>query len=411
MSAGSTASLLAAVICLALAVLAPVVPGDGATLESVPDLVKAMYLNVESFPCVRLLNLSGEIGCSNPGSEKVIAPIVRLRKGSDQLVQPSTILLSLDQMSDFFLRVSNDPELHQKVAGVLVESNGVNNDLQELSPDRKFPQDDFAPYSNHSHDWNPAGSGIMWNKYNFPVFLLSEESTNTLQKISEKNEKTGNGYKANVAEFDLVMQTTKAQTHDSASCLKEQSCLPLGGHSVWTSLPPLNNGSTEHPKPLILAIASQDSASFFRDRSLGSDSPISGLIALLTAVDALSHIHGLSKLKKQLVFAVFNGEAWGYLGSRKFLQELDEGAASVNGISSLKIDQVSARKINTGRDSLRLQLIIFYFSNIYKSFFSSLFWVLCHDICFLQSLSANSNEFSFRNFTDSFESQAIYISV
>lgn len=340
MSDGSTASLVAAVICLALAVLAPVVPGDGATLESVPDLVKAMYLNVESFPCVRLLNLSGEIGCSNPGSEKVIAPIVRLRKGSDRLVQPSTILLSLDQMSDFFLRVSNDPELHQKVAGVLVESNGVNNDLQELSPDRKFPQDDFAPYSNHSHDWNPAGSGIMWNKYNFPVFLLSEESTNTLQKISEKNEKTGNGYKANVAEFDLVMQTTKAQTHDSASCLKEQSCLPLGGHSVWTSLPPLKNGSTEHPKPLILAIASQDSASFFRDRSLGSDSPISGLIALLTAVDALSHIHGLSKLKKQLVFAVFNGEAWGYLGSRKFLQELDEGAASVNGISSLMIDQV-----------------------------------------------------------------------
>lgn len=340
MSDGSTASFVAAVICLALAVLAPAVPGNGATLESVPDLVKAMYLNVESFPCVRLLNLSGEIGCSNPGSEKVIAPIVRLRKGSDQLVQPSTILLSLDQMSDFFLRVSNDPELHQKVAGVLVESNGVNNDLQELSPDRKFPQDDFAPYSNHSHDWNPAGSGIMWNKYNFPVFLLSEESTNTLQKISEKNEKTGNGYKANVAEFDLVMQTTKAQTHDSASCLKEQSCLPLGGHSVWTSLPPLKNGSTEHPKPLILAIASQDSASFFRDRSLGSDSPISGLIALLTAVDALSHIHGLSKLKKQLVFAVFNGEAWGYLGSRKFLQELDEGAASVNGINSLMIDQV-----------------------------------------------------------------------
>lgn len=27
-------------------------------------------------------------------------------------------------------RVSNDPELHQKVTGVLVESNGVNNDLQ-----------------------------------------------------------------------------------------------------------------------------------------------------------------------------------------------------------------------------------------------------------------------------------------
>ncbi|CAD6256616.1 unnamed protein product [Miscanthus lutarioriparius] len=50
------------------------------------------------------------------------------------------------------------------------------------------------------------------------------------------------------------------------------------GGSVWASLPPLKNGSTEHQKPLILAIASQDSASFFRDRSLGSDSPISAIV-------------------------------------------------------------------------------------------------------------------------------------
>lgn len=340
MVTGSAASIVAVSLGLALALIAPAVSGDGATLESVPDLVNAMYLNIESFPCVRLLNLSGEIGCSNPGSEKIISPIIRFRKGSDHLVQPSTVLLPLDQMPDFFLRVSNDSELRQKVAGVLIESNGVNNNLKEFSPDRKFPQDAFAPYLNRSHDWNPAGSGIMWNRYDFPVFLLSEESTQTLRKVSEKNEKAVNGYRSHVAEFDLVMQTTKAQTHDSASCLKEHSCLPLGGHSVWTSLPPIKNGSTVLQKPVVLAIASQDSASFFRDRSLGSDSPISGLIALLTAVDALSHIHDLSNLKKQLVFAVFNGEAWGYLGSRKFLQELDEGADSVNGISSLMIDQV-----------------------------------------------------------------------
>jgi len=62
MGGGSALSLA---VCLVLAVLAPAVSGDGATLESVPDLVKAMYLNIESFPCVRLLNLSGEIGCSS----------------------------------------------------------------------------------------------------------------------------------------------------------------------------------------------------------------------------------------------------------------------------------------------------------------------------------------------------------
>lgn len=60
------------------------------------------------------------------------------------------------------------------------------------------------------------------------------------------------------------------------------------------------------------------------------------------------------------MFAVFNGEAWGYLGSRKFLQELDEGADSVNGISSLMIDQVSARQVSTGNGSLKLLFIIFF---------------------------------------------------
>jgi nicastrin len=79
-------------------------------------------------------------------------------------------------------RVSNDPELYRKIAGVLVEANGVDNmlglwicffyvfycllipkimycsDFVEFSPDRKFPQQAFAPYSNLSHHWNPTVS-------------------------------------------------------------------------------------------------------------------------------------------------------------------------------------------------------------------------------------------------------------
>ncbi|CAB89226.1 hypothetical protein [Arabidopsis thaliana] len=35
------------------------------SIESVPDLQKLMYVAVDGFPCVRLLNLSGEIGCSS----------------------------------------------------------------------------------------------------------------------------------------------------------------------------------------------------------------------------------------------------------------------------------------------------------------------------------------------------------
>ena len=101
----------------------------------------------------------------------------------------------------------------------------------------------------------------------------------------------------------------------------------------------------------------------------------------------------------QLVFAVFNGEAWGYLGSRKFLQELDKGADSVNGINSLMIDQVSASQTSLYLQ-WRSQTIIIIFQT-YTGF-------VCVTFCRVYALLI-CNDYTFWKFTCSFESQAIYI--
>ncbi|KAK8928274.1 Nicastrin [Platanthera zijinensis] len=317
--------------------------GDTNTLESVPDLEKAMYFNAHGYPCVRLLNLSGEIGCSNPGQEKIVAPIFR-QVNIDKLVVPSfAVLTPLEELENLLLRhvqqlIGGDSKLAQKIAGILVEATGLENRSLGFSPDEKFPQAEFAPYQNLSFEWNPRGSGIMWKRYSFPIFLLSNESTKALQEMATQNEKNYKAYPSNVAEFDLVMQTTKSENHDSTSCLKEQSCLPLGGYSVWSALPPIYTG--EPPKSILLVMASMDSGSFFRDISFGADSSLSGLIALLAAVDAISQVSNLNELKKQLIFGVFTGEAWGYLGSKRFLLELDLGADSLKGLNSAMIEQV-----------------------------------------------------------------------
>ncbi|XWS65719.1 hypothetical protein CRYUN_Cryun05aG0137700 [Craigia yunnanensis] len=313
---------------------------SGHSMESVPDLQKSMYMVVDGYPCVRLVSLSGEVGCSNPGRDKVIAPIIKY-KNTKELAHPSAILLSMDDVQGFFSRISNDSSFARNVCGVLVETGvEIQHKLQGFSPAQKFPQAEFAPYHNTTYEWNPIGSGIMWKSYNFPVFLLSESSTSTLQEIAIKNEKTEKAYTANVAEFDVVMQTTKVGTHDSESCLKEKTCLPLGGYSVWSALPPINSSSSNQSKPIILTVASMDAASFFRDKSLGADSPVSGMISLLAAVDALSHVDGLDDLNRQLVFLVFTGEAWGYLGSRRFLLELDQQSDAVHGLNSTLIHLV-----------------------------------------------------------------------
>ncbi|KAL8160165.1 hypothetical protein V2J09_001702 [Rumex salicifolius] len=321
------------------------------SFSSVPDLEKSMYVVVDGNPCVRLLSLSGEIGCANPGRGKVVAPIVKY-KSADVISEISTVLVSSDEAQDFFLRlvaslhyvdeiVSKDPEFSRNIGGVLVEANAMNLEkLKGSSPAEKFPQAKFAPYQNGSHEWNPNGSGIMWKSYNFPVFLLSKNSTSTLNEVAHRTEKQKNAYSTDVAEFHLVMQTTKSGTRDSESCLKQNTCLPLGGYSVWSALPPISVSSNEEPKPIILTIASMDTASFFRDRSFGADSSTSGLVALLAAVDALSHALEFKNIKKQLVFLVLTGESWGYLGSRRFLHELDLNTESVKGLDKTLIETV-----------------------------------------------------------------------
>lgn len=309
-------------------------------MESVPDLQNSMYLAVDGYPCIRLLNLSGEIGCSNPGREKVVVPMINF-KDANEILQPSAILVSVDEISSFFTRLQDDSHFASNVGGVLIEPGiEIQNRTEGFSPAQKFPQAKFAPYKNLDYEWNPIGSGIMWNQYNFPVFLISESSISSIQEAASKNVKNKKDYISNVAEFDLVMQTTKAGTHNSMSCLKEETCLPLGGYSVWSSLPPINTSSSDQSKPVILTVASMDSASFFRDKSIGADSPISGLITLLAAVDALSHVDGLDDLHKQLVFGVFTGESWGYLGSRRFLLELDLQSDAVSGLNNRLIDTV-----------------------------------------------------------------------
>lgn len=310
------------------------------SMESVPDLTKSMYVDFDGYPCVRLLNLTGEIGCSNPGRDKVVAPVVRY-KNVNEFSKPSAVLVSLDEFLELVGRISNDSSIAKNIGGVLVEQ-GMDTQikLKGFSPDQKFPGAEYAPYKSIDYEWNPTGSGMMWRAYSFPVFLLTEGGAQLVQEVAMNNEKKRNDYTADVVEFDSVMQTTKSGTHDSESCLQEQTCFPLGGYSVWSSLPPINNSSTNHSKPIILTVASMDSASFFRDKNLGAESPISGLIALLAAVDSLSHVNGLDDLGKQLVFSVFTGEAWGYLGSRRFLFELDLQSEAVKGLNSSLIETV-----------------------------------------------------------------------
>ncbi|KAJ0959810.1 hypothetical protein J5N97_000504 [Dioscorea zingiberensis] len=227
------------------------------------------------------------------------------------------------------------PTFASNVAGVLVESGPeIQNKLKGFSPALKFPQSGFAPYRSINYLMEP--DWIWYNvehAYNFPVFLLSQSSTLTLQEAALNNEKSKKSYTADVAEFDLVMQ-----------------CLVIAS--------PINISSSEQSKPIILAVASMDSASFFRDKTFGADSPNIPVDALSKGILWMTLINRnviLSDPKSlmQLVFIVFTGEAWGYLGSRRFLLELDLQSDAVSGLNYSLIERTSSAT-NETLDALRI---------------------------------------------------------
>ena len=74
----------------------------------------------------------------------------------------------------------------------------------------------------------------------------------------------------------------------------------------------------------------------------GAEAPLSGLVAMLAAADALGRAASASSTpySRRLVFAALAGEAWDFMGSRRLLWELHAGSDATAGLSLDAIDQV-----------------------------------------------------------------------
>ncbi|CAI5968693.1 unnamed protein product [Closterium sp. NIES-65] len=304
---------------------------------SVPDLEAAMYTEAANWPCVRLLSIEGPIGCGNPGREIVSGPIQAISSPSELslLQSPRALVVSPAVLHRVLSLISKDPVIARHVAGIMVESANQTS-VPALSPASPFPQSPFATYPNTSYAWNPLGSSLDRVSFPLPVSLLSDQATADIRLKAEVNSRRDFRYPLYMAEFDAIMTATRIGATTSQACLDNLSCLPLGGHSVMASLPPIDVSSKEPSrKPLVIAMAQMDASSLFRDAAVGAESPISGLICLLAAADAIASLlrkPSAPDLPKQLVFLALNGEQWGYLGSRRLLFELEKWSKGEEGV-------------------------------------------------------------------------------
>lgn len=141
-------------------------------------------------------------------------------------------------------------------------------------------------------------------------------------------------------------------TKDVETCMRRNDCAPLGGRNVWGSLNEVSSSSAQH---FVMIGASYDSNAFFHDLALGSNSDISGAIALMSAMHSLTQVNRDS-WKIQPLFVLFTGEAYGFIGSKAFVKDITNFTCEDPGGSGCRYPY----RLDTSFTNLHLPMVDYY---------------------------------------------------
>ena len=211
------------------------------------------------------------------------------------------------------------------------------------SPEAAVPNAGYG--TERGFAWNAAGDGLAHAAFRRPIWLAHANVSAAVRSCA-----LANANRTAYPRYGAVFYTTMSAGTDTPTCLRREKCLPVGGQSVLSSIAPLRQSSTSSSssedsssgsgssnsnsekeeggggeRQTVFATARLDATSFFHDLVPGADAYTSGLVALLAAEIALHDslgAAGVAALRHDIVFAYFQGEAYGYLGSRAYVHDL-----------------------------------------------------------------------------------------
>ncbi|XP_013790954.1 nicastrin-like, partial [Limulus polyphemus] len=139
------------------------------------------------------------------------------------------------------------------------------------------------------------------------------------------------------AEMKSVMLAAK----DTETCMRRsnlaanlnpiQYCDPLSGRNVVMTLFPSNKSSPLTERSVIVVGARIDAFSLFDNAAPGADSAVSGLVTLMATANALALLRkditkkmNEKNLTKNVLFIIFNGESFDYIGSSRVVYDMQK---------------------------------------------------------------------------------------
>jgi nicastrin len=326
--------------------------------------------------CVTLYYRNGRSGCGSTDRDVQAGPLFYY-DGSSSPPSGSSFVAVIEEYDLTAETVSNllGSSNSGHLKGILVlNSTYVNDENEVSSTGPMYPLGYSTPnadvsYGNTQFAWNAFGDGLnQYDLYGTPMaYVYGYETSGYIRQSAQKdNNEAVDIY----SEFNYYMGPDGVHSeeclawkdaHDGSWAPK---CLPLGGTSVWSfaGSPPqgsyFNNNASRKledgaaadegddaaaaeeeaaaadeseyniagdGKAAIVLAASMDSTSMFHDLATGANEGATNVLTVLLAAYLLGSSVSdstLDALNNRIVFALFEGEAYGFLGSRRFLNDV-----------------------------------------------------------------------------------------
>ncbi|XP_055852764.1 nicastrin isoform X2 [Episyrphus balteatus] len=322
-----------------------------------------MYEPISGASCFRRLNGTHQTGCSSSSSGSVGAlHVVKTIEDINFLLNnpPSPPYAPVIPPPFFtrtnLLRLKNEGG---KNISVVILVNRTDN-MTQFSHELTCPNQ-YSNINNFTCDatrpetlWNPFGTGLLHEDFPFPIYYVADPDEK--KKILDCFEKFNN--------FDYDTQATRSlcsvqvNTFMSAAvssevCIRRTNfvnnlsrtryCDPLEGRNIYATLFPRNQTDekreVDKEEKLIMVTTRLDTTSMFDGVGLGAMDSLLSYATLVNVAHMLARLLPQHKNEKyNILFVVFNGETYDYIGSQRFVYDIQNKAFPTRSTRTNPID-------------------------------------------------------------------------
>jgi len=348
-------SLLLAVSLLAVALSLPFSAALDVTLD---QPFQQSLITLPHAACTTLFHRNGRQGCGTPSSDSIQGALLSwdemgtgvppyTEKGSGEALDFIAVfpdgVADLEKIASLEASYGDeDGDGWCRMVGVLVvnaTTDGMENSYYS-SPMASFPQGQNTPsadvtYDDGDYKWNKKGDGLFYkDRGSIPTAIVTDRDISTY--LLEISRQQASNLKASAETSELPLVSANMNFYmggadiNSETCLTwtddgelRPKCLPLGGNSLWATAGSRTDPDAEDPRDVVMLAVNIDGPSQYQDLTPAANSAAGNILAGLMAARAIGELPDgeLDDLQRQVAFGFFQGEKYGYIGSRAFFAD------------------------------------------------------------------------------------------